>query len=161
MLFSTILLFQIIFYLMRIIICDDNQTVSNIINLNNEPSNFYKWMEQNSHICAIQEQDEDTPFFLKEIDSIKFDCATICGNPLDIPHMACGKRQSQLENEWPKCFSGIFRIEHLIAAVNQKNNLKIKKINLIEKIFPVGQLLVDSETTNKIQKTIKIEEEKN
>uniref|UniRef100_A0A1I8BHI9 Uncharacterized protein n=1 Tax=Meloidogyne hapla TaxID=6305 RepID=A0A1I8BHI9_MELHA len=166
----TILLSQIalFFDLMKTIISDDDQTVSNIINLNNhQPSNFYKWMEQNSHICAIQEpEEEDTPFFLKEKDSINSDCATICGNPLDIPHLACGKRPSQTEKEWPKCFSvpplcmlnfvqenmalkialGLFRIEHLIASVNQQNNNKIGEIpknnNLIEKIFPFGQLLV-------------------
>uniref|UniRef100_A0A915NQ17 Uncharacterized protein n=1 Tax=Meloidogyne floridensis TaxID=298350 RepID=A0A915NQ17_9BILA len=173
---TAILLSQIVLFydLIRIIISDDDQTVSNIINLDNHQfSNFYRWMEQNSHICksAIQNFEEDTPLFLKEVDSINSDCATICGNPLDIPHLACGKRPSQSDKEWPKlpplCMLnfvqenmalkialGLFRIEHLIAAVNQQNNRKIGEIpknNSNEKIFPFGQLLVDSETFNKME----------
>ncbi|CAK5079902.1 unnamed protein product [Meloidogyne enterolobii] len=54
---TAILLSQIVLFydLIRLIISDDDQTVSNIINLdNNQFSNFYKWMEQNSHICKSE-----------------------------------------------------------------------------------------------------------
>jgi len=49
------------------------------------------------------------------------------------------------ENMALKIALGLFRIEHLIAAVNQQNNRKIGEIpknNSNEKIFPFGQLLV-------------------
>ena len=54
---TAILLSQIVLFydLIRIIISDDDQTVSNIINLDNHQfSNFYRWMEQNSHICKSE-----------------------------------------------------------------------------------------------------------
>uniref|UniRef100_A0A914CI41 Uncharacterized protein n=2 Tax=Acrobeloides nanus TaxID=290746 RepID=A0A914CI41_9BILA len=65
--------------------------------------NIYLWMESNAYICDTGSAlDPDTPVFLNEPDSERFDCKFLCGNPLKTGR-ACARKPSQPDTHHPTC----------------------------------------------------------
>uniref|UniRef100_A0A915DV55 Uncharacterized protein n=1 Tax=Ditylenchus dipsaci TaxID=166011 RepID=A0A915DV55_9BILA len=63
--------------------------------------NFYHWMERNSYIC------EAGAVFLSEPEAIQFNCAALCGEPMET-FAACARKES---NDEPFCEQGHFLLK--------------------------------------------------